>query len=170
MSMSKLFLPICLTLSLVLIGCGDRPQPKPRTSSTKPKAGNTRSTNPMNPYSSNPMNPLTTPTNKLIKTVKGLSTPKDSIVLQLTLLKAGDTEKLKACFTERQKSKITAEAVAKGKKELADTPLEDLYGSEEMGEYDGKKTCKIKMKGGKRSLTTLVLTDGKWLSDTVWFK
>ena len=31
------------------------------------------------------------------------------------------------------------------------------------------KTAKITMKNG-RTLTTLILTDGKWLADTIWFK
>ena len=47
--------------------------------------------------------------------------------------------------------------------------LDDLYASAEMGEYEGKKNAKIKMKDG-RTLTTLVETDGKWLSDTIWYK
>jgi len=38
-----------------------------------------------------------------------------------------------------------------------------------MGEADGKKTAKVKMKNG-RTLSTLVETDGKWLADTIWFK
>ena len=78
-------------------------------------------------------------------------------------------KKLAACFTERQQKRITAEAVTQGQKELTQKSIDDLYGKEIMGEYKGKKTCKVKMKNG-RTLTTLVLTDGKWLADTVWFK
>ena len=47
--------------------------------------------------------------------------------------------------------------------------LDDLVGAVEMGEDEGKQTARIKMKNG-RTLTTLILTDGKWLADTVWFK
>ncbi|HEX8286214.1 MAG TPA: hypothetical protein VF588_22830 [Pyrinomonadaceae bacterium] len=47
--------------------------------------------------------------------------------------------------------------------------IDDLYASAEMGEADGKKTAKVKMKND-RALTTLVETDGKWLADTIWFK
>ena len=61
------------------------------------------------------------------------------------------------------------EAVEKGKKEATQYTLNDLVASVEMGELQGKKTAKIKMKNG-RTLTTLILTDGKRLSDTVWFK
>ncbi|PCJ56103.1 MAG: hypothetical protein COA79_19980 [Planctomycetota bacterium] len=167
MSKLKLIFSLCFVLSFILIGCGDRPSSKPSATSTK--STNTKTINPMNPYSTNPMNPLTNPTNQLIKTVKGLSTPKSSIAYQLTLIKEGDVEKLKACFTERQKKSITADAVTQGKKEVGKMKFEELYNSEKMGEYAGKKTCKIKMKGG-RTLTTLVLTDGKWLADTIWFK
>jgi hypothetical protein len=46
--------------------------------------------------------------------------------------------------------------------------MDDLWASSEAGEYEGKKTTKVKMKNG-RTLTTLILTDGKWLSDTIWF-
>ena len=38
-----------------------------------------------------------------------------------------------------------------------------------MTEADGVKRAKVTMKNG-RTLTTLVLTDGKWLADTIWFK
>jgi len=98
-----------------------------------------------------------------------LGEPKKSIAHQLELLKAGEVEKLRACFTERQRERITKEAVEKGKQQAGKYTLNDLVASVEMGEFQGKKTAKIKMKNG-RSLTTLILTDGKWLSDTVWFK
>jgi len=47
--------------------------------------------------------------------------------------------------------------------------IDDLVNAIQMGEFEGKQTAKIMMKNG-RTLTTLILTDGKWLSDTVWFK
>ena len=97
-----------------------------------------------------------------------LSDPKGSIAYQFDLLKAGDTDKLKSCFTERQRERITKERVDKAKEKIGQLTLDDLVASTEMGEYEGKKTAKIKMKNG-RTLTTLILTDGKWLSDTVWF-
>jgi hypothetical protein len=46
-------------------------------------------------------------------------------------------------------------------------PLDDLVHAIR-GEFEAK-TAKITMKNG-RTLTTLILTDGKWLSDTIWFK
>jgi hypothetical protein len=97
-----------------------------------------------------------------------LSDPKGSIAYQFDLLKAGDVDKLKNCFTERQRERITKERVDKAKEKIGQITLDDLVASTEMGEYEGKKTAKIKMKNG-RTLTTLILTDGKWLSDTVWF-
>ena len=98
-----------------------------------------------------------------------LSDPKGSIEYQFDLVKAGDHEKLKECFTDRQKAGITKEVVDKAKGDAAKYTMDDLYASEEDGEMDGKKTKKIKMKNG-RTLTTLVDTDGKWLADTIWFK
>lgn len=98
-----------------------------------------------------------------------MATPRGSIEHQLALLKAQKVDELRACFTPRQQKGITAEAVARAQEELASYTMDDLYASEVPGEWEGKKTTKIKMKNG-RSLTTLVLTDGKWLADTIWFK
>ena len=97
-----------------------------------------------------------------------LSDPKGSIAYQFDLVKAGDADKLRNCFTERLRDRITKERVDKAKGEAGRYTMDDLWASAEPGEYEGKKTMKVKMKNG-RTLTTLVQTDGKWLSDTVWF-
>ena len=97
-----------------------------------------------------------------------LSDPKGSIAYQFELVKAGDADKLRNCFTERLRDRITKERVDKAKGEAGRYTMDDLWASAEPGEYEGKKTMKVKMKNG-RTLTTLVQTDGKWLSDTVWF-
>lgn len=97
-----------------------------------------------------------------------LSDPKGSIAYQFELLKAGDADKLRNCFTERLRDRITKERVDKARGEVGRMTIDDLFASMEAGEYEGKKTAKVKMKNG-RTLTTLVQTDGKWLSDTVWF-
>jgi hypothetical protein len=47
--------------------------------------------------------------------------------------------------------------------------IDDLVNKIQMGEFAGQKTAKITMKNG-RTLTMLILMDGKWLSDTIWFK
>ena len=96
-------------------------------------------------------------------------TPKDSMAYQFDLLKAGDTDKLKECFTERLRERITPEVVEKGKSEAGNYTLDDHVGSVEMGQAEGHQTAKIMMKNG-RTLTTLVQTDGKWLADTIWFR
>lgn len=96
------------------------------------------------------------------------SDPKGSIAYQLELIKAGDADKLRACFTDRLKNNVTKEAVEKAKSEVAKFTIDDLVGSVDTSEYEGKKTAKIKMKNG-RTLTTLVETNGKWLADTIWF-
>lgn len=104
------------------------------------------------------------------KTTEGsLNDPKSSIAYQFELVKAGDVEKLKTCLTPRLRDGVTQEVVDKAKNDAAKYTIDDLYASAEMGEADGQKTAKVKMKNG-RTLTTLVETDGKWLADTLWFK
>lgn len=100
---------------------------------------------------------------------KKTGTPKDSIAAQLELLKAGKTDELRNWFTERQRLKITPDAVAKGKKNASIYSIDELVGNVEFGKDLGRETAKIKMKNG-RTLTTLVLIEGKWLADTIWFK
>ncbi|MDG1512450.1 MAG: hypothetical protein P8L78_13055 [Mariniblastus sp.] len=112
---------------------------------------------------------ISEPSAKPDKNTSTLETPKKSLTYQMELLKTGDVEKLKACFTERLRSSITTESVSKGKQELSSYTLDDLFASEERGEYEGSQTCNVKMKNG-RTLTTFVLQDGQWLADTVWFK
>ena len=98
-----------------------------------------------------------------------LSEPKNSVAYQLDLVKAGDLEKLKECFTPRVRDGITKELIDKAKADSGKYNLEDLYASEERGEAEGKQTAKVKMKNG-RTLTTLIQSDRKWLADTIWFK
>ena len=101
-------------------------------------------------------------------TDSSLSDPKGSIAYQFELVKAGDADKLRECFTPRLRDRITKELVDKAKGEAGRYTMDDLWASAEPGEYEGKKTMKVKMKNG-RTLTTLVQTDGKWLADTIWF-
>lgn len=98
-----------------------------------------------------------------------LKEPKSSIAYQLDLLKAGNFEKFKECFTSRIRDRVKKEDFEKAKSNAANMTLDELFASAEMGEYEGKKTAKIKMKNG-RTLTTLVETDGKWLADTIWYQ
>jgi hypothetical protein len=98
-----------------------------------------------------------------------LGDPKSSIAYQFELVKAGDVDKLKNCLTPRVRDGVTKEVVDKAKTDAAKYTIDDLYSSAEMGEADGKKTAKVKMKNG-RTLTTLIETDGQWLADTIWFK
>jgi len=98
-----------------------------------------------------------------------LCTPKGSITYQYEQLKAGNVEALRKCFTDRVKDQITAEALKEGQETIKEYKVDDLVGEIAEGEAQGAKTAKIKMKNG-RTLTTLVFTDGAWLSDRVWFK
>ncbi len=97
------------------------------------------------------------------------ASPKESIAYQFDLLKNGDVDGLKRCFTARLRDRITAEAVEKGKSEADKYTLDDLVASVEMGEDEGQRTAKIMMANG-RTLTVLVQTDGEWLADTIWFR
>jgi hypothetical protein len=97
-----------------------------------------------------------------------LADPKGSIEHQFALLKAGKADELKECFTERQKSKITPALVTEGQKAVEKLTLDDLIGGG-ITEDAAKKSARVKMKAGN-PLTTLILTDGKWLADTIWFK
>ena len=63
-----------------------------------------------------------------------LSDPKGSIAYQFELLKAGDVDKLKNCFTERLRDRITKERVDKAKEKISQVTLDDLYASAEPGE------------------------------------
>jgi len=98
-----------------------------------------------------------------------LADPKTSIAYQLQLLQAGDADQLKGCFTPRQQNKITPELVVSAQQTATRMPIDDLVHAIQMGEFEGKQTAKIMMKNG-RTLTTLILMDGKWLSDTIWFR
>lgn len=98
-----------------------------------------------------------------------LNDPKSSLAYQFELVKAGDVDKLKNCLTPRVRDGVTKEVLDKAKINAATYTIDDLYASAEMGEAEGKKTAKVKMKNG-RTLTTLVETDGQWLADTIWFK
>ncbi len=104
-------------------------------------------------------------------TENALKDPKASVSYQFEALKAGDFEKLKSCFTDRIRDRVNKEDVEKAKTKVSEAKMtiDDLFQSVEMGEYEGKKTAKVKMKNG-RTLTTLVETNGKWLSDTIWYQ
>ena len=98
-----------------------------------------------------------------------LSEPKKAIEHQMKLIKNGDVDKLKACFTRRQQDKITKELVASAQKQAGKVTIDDLVKTVAVTEKGGEKSAKITMKNG-RTLTTLIWTDGKWLADTIWFK
>lgn len=99
-----------------------------------------------------------------------LSTPRGSIEYQVKLINENKVDELKACFTERQRGNVTEATVAKGKTQLAKLTIEDMVNKIEESEEGGKKIAKIRMKDGNILLTTLILTDGKWLADTIWYK
>lgn len=95
--------------------------------------------------------------------------PRREIAAQLELLKAGDADGLKKHFTARLRDRITKEAVAEGAGAVGGVTLDELVATVTYGEWEGRKTAKVGMKNG-RSLTTLVLVDGRWLADTIWFR
>jgi hypothetical protein len=141
-----------LTLCLALIAAGSLLACSPAATNTTTNA----------PANTSAKTPASAPSGSL-------KDPKSSIAYQFELVKAGDLDKLKAALTERVRDNLTQENVDKAKTAAAKYTIDDLYDSVEMGESDGKKTAKIKMKNG-RTLTTLIETDGQWLADTIWFK
>ena len=76
--------------------------------------------------------------------------PSGSIAYQLSLLKKGDVEALKECFTEDVRDRITLAAVKAGQVNARQAVLDDLVS--EVSESQGlgsSKTAKIKMKNGR---------------------
>src|SRR5215210_5729990 len=63
-----------------------------------------------------------------------LADPKGSIAYQLELLKAGDADKLRNCFTTRLRDKITKERVDKAREKIGQVTMDELYASGEQGE------------------------------------
>ena len=94
---------------------------------------------------------------------------KASFQAQYNLVKSGQVENLKKFFTDRQEERLTQAVVEQGRAAIGETALEDLLGSVQMIESQGEKTAKIRMRNG-RTLTTLRLIDGEWLSETIWFR
>jgi hypothetical protein len=151
---------VALSVALLALGTLSAACSAPTTNTTNTTTNTTANANNANVSASN-----TAPAAK----AGSLADPKSSIAYQFDLVKAGDAEKLKTCFTARVRDGVTKEVVDKAKGEAAQYTLDDLYASAEMGEADGKKTAKVKMKNG-RTLTTLIETNGQWLADTIWFK
>jgi hypothetical protein len=160
MDTRSLAICVCLVFTVTLAACNEEKASEP-PAKTNPVSKADDVAKP--PTAEEPTDPQPE------ETASPLNTPKNSLTYQMELLKAGNVEKFQACFTERLHDKITAESVAKAQKELSEYTLDDLYASEERGEYQGSETCKVMMKNG-RSLTTFVLKDGQWLADTVWFQ
>jgi len=94
-----------------------------------------------------------------------LGDAKAFITKQMEQIKKTDVDGLKAGFSKRQAGKITKEMVTKAQAEATKHTIEELVEKVE----PGKDSLKIKMKGG-RTLTTLVVEDGAWKADTIWFK
>lgn len=154
-----------VALACLFAACA-APTTNTNTTTTNTTANaNSASTNSASANSANTASSNTAPAAK----TGSLADPKSSIAYQFELVKAGDADKLKSCFTPRVRDGITKEVVEKAKGDAAQYTIDDLYASAEMGEADGKKTAKVKMKNG-RTLTTLIETDGQWLADTIWFK
>src|ERR1044071_4805968 len=154
--MNKAALPVALlALGALSAACSS-----PATNTTTNTTANTANTKASNTA------PAATPA---ARATGSLVDPKSSIAYQFDLIKAGDVDKLKNCLTPRVRDSVTKEVVDKAQGQASQYTIDDLYASAEMGEADGKKTAKVKMKNG-RTLTTLIETDGQWLADTVWFK
>jgi hypothetical protein len=158
--MNKAALPVALLALGALSAACSSPATNTTTNTTANTTANTANTKASNTA------PAATPA---ARATGSLADPKSSIAYQFDLIKAGDVDKLKNCLTPRVRDSVTKEVVDKAQGQASQYTIDDLYASAEMGEADGKKTAKVKMKNG-RTLTTLIETDGQWLADTVWFK
>lgn len=154
-----------LSVALLALGTLSAACSAPTTNTTTNTNTNANSANTTIANTAPAATPAATPAAK----AGSLADPKSSIAYQFDLVKAGDADKLKNCFTARVRDGVTKEVVDKAKGEASKYTMDDLYASAEMGEADGKKTAKVKMKSG-RTLTTLIETNGQWLADTIWFK
>lgn len=150
-----------LVAGSLLSSCSSPSTPTDTSASTSPSPISPAPTTGTSTTGSSKTPPVTVSTGSL-------KDPKSSIAYQLSLINAGDADKLKTCLTPRQRDKITKELVEKAKGEAGKYTIDDLYASAEMGQDGGKKTAKVKMKNG-RTLTTLIQTNGQWLADTIWF-
>ena len=158
-----------LSLCIVLLGAGSLLSGCSGATNTTTKTMNTTTNTTANKTTTNETKTSTVPETTTKTTDGSLADPKSSIAYQFDLIKAGDFDTLKTCLTPRVRDNLTKDIVDKAKTDASKYTMEDLYDSVEMGDADGKKTAKVKMKNG-RTLTTLIETDGKWLADTVWFK
>lgn len=94
---------------------------------------------------------------------------KNTLKNQIDLMKKGNLEDFKACFTERVRDNITDKSMKNGLEGASKYTLDELVAEVVEADYNGNRTIKIKMKN-RRTLTTIVLINGKWLSDRIWFK
>jgi len=94
-----------------------------------------------------------------------LTIARNFIAAQVERIKAGDLEGVKAGLTNRLKDRVTAEALAATRTQLAPMTIDDLVASVE----DNDGGVKVKMKTG-RTLTTLVQVGDAWKADTLWFR
>lgn len=89
---------------------------------------------------------------------------------QIELLRAGNVEELKLWFTARLKDELTPEVLSAAVAEAKNMPAkEQMAQTIEVRDDGGKRIAVVTMEGG-RTLTTMVFTDGKYLSDTLWFQ
>lgn len=95
-----------------------------------------------------------------------LSSPRSAVETQIARARAGDVAGLKGCFVERLRDRITEKNVQKAQERLEKISLDELV-AEIRQKKPGK--AKIKMKDG-RTLTDLVLKDGRWYAEKLWFK
>jgi hypothetical protein len=138
-----------ILLSIFLLACGNS------TVSNNSTTANVNKT---------PTDPAT-----VIDRANPLGNPKSSIAYQFELVKAGDQAKLMECFTEKAQKKLTPPIVESAKANAAKITFDDIVAKIEEEENSNGKFAHIRMKDN-RPLVILVLKDGKWLSDQVWFR
>ena len=99
----------------------------------------------------------------------GGASPRAALALQLALLKQGDWKGLASTFTEQLRPAITEEYVRTRQPVYAAVAIESLVGDVRILEAAGTKTAEVRTPEGA-GLGRLLLVDGQWLADTLWFR
>jgi hypothetical protein len=98
------------------------------------------------------------------------STPEDALALQLALVAEGNTAALRLTFTEELRASITAEVVEAARSAHEGVTLEALVGKIEREQTPEGVEKALVLRPDGSLLTQLLLVDGEWQADTVWFR
>jgi hypothetical protein len=146
-----LFVMLALSVGLLFAACsGDKTEPTAAAATDQPT----------------PMSAARFPTTDELDPTNAQAV----IFHQIELLRAGNVDELKLWFTARLAAELTPDVLTAAVAEAKNMPTkEQMAQTVEVRDEGGKRVAVVTMEGG-RTLTTMVLTDGRYLSDTLWFK